>query len=118
MEERTIPARDFGRLRTIFDRAIELPAGEQRHQFLAEACAGVPGLLAQVEGLLSRDAVLNAREAGSLPRFGAYQATRQLDRSDVEFERRVAIKVLPTGTVSHGYSAGLDPGSDPATLHA
>ncbi len=54
----------------------------------------------------------------SFPRFGAYQATRiigrggmgvvyEAHRADGEFERRVAIKVLPTGTLAPSARYGL-----------
>ena len=39
----------------VFDRAADLPPGE-RAAFLEEACAGDPGLRAEVESLLAHDA--------------------------------------------------------------
>ncbi len=110
MKERAGAARDFEKLRAIFDRAAELPA-DQRRGFLEEIRGVDPALLTGVERLLARDAELMARNAGDLPRFGAYQAIRRLGRGgmgvvyeahrdDGAFERRVAIKVLPSGTLS------------------
>jgi WD40 repeat protein/predicted Ser/Thr protein kinase len=43
------------RVRTLFDRAVELPSGE-RAAFLDSACGGDAGLRAEVEGLLAFDA--------------------------------------------------------------
>lgn len=114
------------RIKELFNAAVEYePAARAR--FLEEACAGDPGLLAQVESLLASD-----EEAGDfiavpafLPlgaaaseedeaavatgrRVGSYEIVRELGRggmgavylgarADAHFDKRVAIKVVKRG---------------------
>jgi WD40 repeat protein/predicted Ser/Thr protein kinase len=118
------------RVWAVFDRAAELPAGE-RAAFLAQACAGDPGLRAEVESLLAHDFALtgSATEADFLksplvraprdptpptappPQVGRYRVLRVLGEGGMgtvyEAEqdsprRPVALKVIRPGLVSPG----------------
>lgn len=110
---------DAHRIAELFERAIEMPRGD-RAAWLALACGGDSELRAHVERLLRADEraadfleqppdlLAAAREASAsdvLPRFGPWQALRKIgtggmgevwlaERSDGEFEQRVAIKQL------------------------
>ncbi len=104
------------RIREIFDRAVSL-AGDEREHVLAEACAGDPELLAEVEVLLARSSLtsdlpisplldsLRAEEpaAADLPAIAGYRVLRRIgvggmglvfEAEQQSPKRRVAIKVL------------------------
>jgi serine/threonine-protein kinase len=112
---------DRRRVAELFEQALDLPA-PQREDWLADACAGDEALHAELERLLRADAqaaafmeqppgmirsaAAQAAEPAAAPeRFGAWRVVRTLgtggmgevwlaERSDGEFEQRVAIKQL------------------------
>lgn len=119
MNKDSITKGEFLRLRAIFDGAVERTPGEERRRFLEEACGDDAATLAGIERLLRQDAELTAGSAsGALPRFGAYQAVRQLGRGgmgvvyeavrdDGQYERRVAVKVLAASTLGAPLEDGI-----------
>ncbi|HKE47363.1 MAG TPA: serine/threonine protein kinase, partial [Rhodanobacteraceae bacterium] len=120
---------DRRRVAELFEHAIELAPGE-RDAWLAAACAGDATLRAEVERLLRADAraadfmerpprasmAAAATAAESPTRFGPYRGLERIgaggmgevwlaERSDGEFEQRVAIKLLayPTPGLLHRF---------------
>ncbi len=107
------------RIAELFEQAIELPEHE-RETWLAAACAGNEELRAEVERLLRADAraarfmerppaevaaVADRKSDGAPDHFGPYRVLHRIgaggmgevwlgERSDGEFEQRVAIKQL------------------------
>ncbi|HVS10624.1 MAG TPA: serine/threonine-protein kinase [Planctomycetota bacterium] len=111
------------RIEDIFQQAL-LYAPERRGSFLDEACAGDLELRGEVESLLASDAagasvvggivresaqeILRGVEAGAGQRIGPYRILDELghggmgsvylaERADLEFEQRVAIKLMRAG---------------------
>ena len=109
----------------LFDQALELPEAD-RARWLDQACAGNTPLREQVEALLRADAAaerfleLGALRCADLPlstpeadstdgrRIGPYRVVRELarggmgvvylaERSDGQFEQRVALKLIKRG---------------------
>src|SRR5271156_2762140 len=56
----------WGRIQTLFQRAVELPASEQR-DFLSTACDGDGALMEEVLGMLREDARAASLLDGDLP---------------------------------------------------
>jgi eukaryotic-like serine/threonine-protein kinase len=100
------------RIEAVFEEALERPT-ETRGAWLETECAGDPELLAEVHALLAAhefaDRLFPDTEAApSHPeRIGAYRVLRELgrggmgvvylaERADGQFQRRVAIKLVPT----------------------
>src|SRR6201996_3267551 len=98
----------FARLDALFHQAAELPAGEQREEFLKASTGGNPALLRDVSRLLERDVLVQkssvSREA-ALPRFGVYRASKiigrggmglvyRATREDGQVDLEVAVKSL------------------------
>ncbi|HEY6985883.1 MAG TPA: protein kinase [Rhodanobacteraceae bacterium] len=107
------------RIAELFEQAVELPEDE-RETWLAAACAGNEALRVEVERLLRADsraarfmehppaevsAVVDRGSEAAPGRFGPYRVLRRIgtggmgevwlaERSDGEFEQRVAIKQL------------------------
>jgi tetratricopeptide (TPR) repeat protein/predicted Ser/Thr protein kinase len=106
----------------LFDQALDVPPAE-RARWLDQACGGNAALRAQVEALLRADAsaerfleldamrcaepLLNGPEAEGL-RIGPYRVVRELgrggmgvvylaERSDGQFQQRVALKLIKRG---------------------
>ena len=118
-------AERWSRVTALFDQARELPAGA-RGEWLLRECADEhlraevldllvtydsdPGFLESAIDAGAAAAVVQSEGAGALAnrRFGAYRLVREVGRGgmgvvyeaardDAEFERRVAIKLLPSG---------------------
>ncbi|MEZ5291340.1 MAG: protein kinase [Vicinamibacterales bacterium] len=107
---------DGERVRRVFDGAADLPL-DARDAYLDDACAGDPALRARVSRLLAAQARLTSfleRPAAAVPRaeasqgrrFGPYEVVREIGRGgmgavylarrvDRQFERDVALKVVP-----------------------
>lgn len=110
------------RINALFDRAVELPAGE-RAAFLAAACGADPALRAEVERLVDAheraggfiQSPASADPAGAAAdgpapgrRIGPWRVVRELgrggmgtvylaERADGQFEQRIALKLIRRG---------------------
>lgn len=106
-------AEHFRQVRSLFDAAMERPAGE-RNDFLADACEGDSELRAEVEGLIQAQARprtwIDGQVVPPAPRLegrriGPYEILREVAsggmgtvylarRADGAFDMKVAVKVL------------------------
>src|SRR5258708_2097177 len=100
----------WNQIDTIFHGAIQHPP-ERQPAYLDEACAGDAGLRREIESLLKSHQesahFLSPPAIGLRGRsFGPYRATSEIgrggmgivylgERADQQFEKRVAIKVIP-----------------------
>lgn len=116
-------AERFQRARTIFDGALDTPAGDERARFVEQAAGNDPALVAEVKRLLGHHEQVAGRIHGDLPafgprpadrpwRFGPYTVVEQVgeggmgtvllaERTDGQFDKRVAIKLIRPGLGSH-----------------
>ncbi len=96
------------------DTSLHLDA-RSRAAYIAEACAGDPDLLAEVESLLAADHAGISLEPGVPARVGVYRVVREIgrggmgwvylaERDDGQFEQRAAIKILQRGIDPSGVS--------------
>jgi serine/threonine protein kinase len=103
----------FRRIETLFDQALDRPAGPLREAWLREACHADAELYEAVASFLLEHEALSA--AGPppepMPRFGAWQAVRLLgrggmgtvylaERADGAFRMGAAVKVVPLALAS------------------
>lgn len=122
---------DWTRVSEVFGDALELPP-DQRDEFVAACCAGQPDNLEAVMRLLAADRAADpgfpgalgpaALEAAALivddapKQLGPWQLVREIgeggmgqvflaERSDGQFDQRVAIKLLKRGMDSHAILA-------------
>jgi serine/threonine protein kinase len=73
----------FVRLDRLFQGAVDLPAGEDREEFLRTSSGADPALVEDVRRLLERDRIVRQTTASAvqpLPRFGVYQARELIGR--------------------------------------
>ncbi len=98
------------RVREAFEGALECDDFEARKRYVDQACEDDPESRAEVERLLRNHSQIADKISATLPRFGPYQASRQIGRggmgvvyeahrADGEFDRRVAVKVLAAATL-------------------
>jgi serine/threonine protein kinase/Flp pilus assembly protein TadD len=104
----------FRRIEAIFDATLELAPGAERDAFLLGLGATDGAALEEVRQLLEGHARVSAaapQPPETLPRFGAWQATRLLgrggmgtvylaERADGAFEMTAAVKVAPLAIAS------------------
>jgi serine/threonine-protein kinase len=122
---------DWSRVSEVFGDALELPA-DQRDGFVAARCAGRPDDLEAVKRLLAADQAADAGFPGSLhpaaleaaaliledapKQIGPWRLVREIgeggmgqvflaERTDGQFDQRVAIKLLKRGMDSHAILA-------------
>jgi eukaryotic-like serine/threonine-protein kinase len=99
---------------SLFDGALEYPAGVEREAWLEAQCTIDPAMLTEVRRLLQSDERLAAMAPAALealPRYGQWQATRLLgrggmgvvylaERADGAFQMTAAVKVVPLALAS------------------
>ena len=116
-----MPEASWDRVSKILADALELQPGAQREAFLSSRCHGEPELRAELDSLLDAGPASGELEETALPpvggpltpgeRLGAYRITEKLgaggmgviyraERADGQFERSVAIKVMPETLLS------------------
>ena len=104
---------DMEQIESLFHRALALPPGATRDQWLIEQCHGTAGMLEEVRELLASHDVVSEAAAVSPSRdnpvpaaqFGAYQAVELIGRggmssvyrarrADGQFDQTVALKIM------------------------
>ena len=101
----------FRRVEEIFHEAAAIPSLDERHRFVAAICDSDAEMRRAVELLLASHGEVQERAGPEFPRFGAYRATRvigrggmgvvwEAERTDGEFDLKVAVKLLSDWSVS------------------